>query len=246
MALGLLLAILIGVALGVLGAGGSIVTVPVLVYVVGLDPQHAAGTSLLVVGVVATVGAALRWEAVHPRAGLAFAAAGLLGVPPGVWLNHRVPPDVLLAGFAVVSLVSALRLLRADAAAPAARTTHPGAALGGGAVVGFATGFFGVGGGFLIVPALMLLLGLDLSGAAATSLLVIALNCAAGLVGHGGAGTVEWRLGLAVAGVALLAALVAMPFARRVPPVLLRNTFAATLLVLGAGMIAGIVAGRWS
>lgn len=236
MAIGLLLATLVGASLGVLGAGGSIVTVPLLVYVVGLDAQHAAATSLLVVGVVATAGTAMHWPAVRVRAGVLFGAAGLLGVAPGVWLNHRVPPAILLGAFGALLLVAAARLPRA-APATAAHEAHPLAALAGGAGVGFATGFFGVGGGFLIVPALMALLGLDLAGAAATSLLVIALNCAAGLAGHGTTGAVEWRLGLAFGGVALLAALLATPLARRLPPARLRHAFAATLAVVGTGML---------
>jgi uncharacterized membrane protein YfcA len=245
MALGLILATLVGIGLGVLGAGGSIVTVPLLVYVVGLDPQHAAATSLLVVGVVSAVGAALRWQSVRARTGVAFGAAGVVGVPPGVWLAHHVPGSILLGGFGVVLLLAATRMLRAGDAAADERGGHPAVALAGGAAVGFATGFFGVGGGFLIVPALTMLAGLDLSRAAATSLLVIALNCAAGLIGHGAYGVVEWRLGLAFAGVALLAAMLAMPFAARLSSTMLRNGFAAILLVLGTGMLAGSLGGPW-
>lgn len=246
MAIGLLLATLVGASLGVLGAGGSIVTVPLFVYVVGLDAQHAAATSLLVVGLVATVGTAMHWQAVQVRSGVLFGAAGLLGVAPGVWLNHRVPPTLLLGGFGALLLLAATRMLHAAPPATKPHDAHPVAALAGGAGVGFATGFFGVGGGFLIVPALMALLGLDLAGAAATSLLVIALNCAAGLAGHGGTGAVEWRLGLAFGGVALLAAMLAMPLAGRLPPARLRHVFAATLIVIGAGMLLRSATQPWS
>lgn len=241
MALGLVLAVGIGAALGVLGAGGAIVTVPVLVYVVGLEAPQAAATSLLVVGLVAAVGVATRWRSVRLRSGLVFGLAGMLGVLPGVWLNHRVAPAVVGATFGGLMLFAALRLLRQGQGAPPARGPHPLLALGAGAGVGFATGFLGVGGGFLIVPALVLLLGLDLAAAAATSLLVIALNCAAGLAGHGASGAVEWRLGIAFGAVALLGAQMALPFAARLPAAALRRGFAAVLLVLGAGMMAGAV-----
>lgn len=246
MAIGLLLATLVGASLGVLGAGGSIVTVPLLVYVVGLDVQHAAATSLLVVGLVATAGMAMHWPAIRLRAGLLFGAAGALGIAPGVWLSHHVPSTLLLGGFGALLLLAAAPLLRTTPVAERAHDAHPLAALAGGAAVGFATGFFGVGGGFLIVPALMTLVGLDLRGAAATSLLVIAMNCAAGLAGHGSTGAVEWRLGLAFGGVALLAALVATPLARGLPAARLRHAFAAMLIVLGAGMVLQSAVRPWS
>jgi len=245
MALGLILVTLVGIGLGVLGAGGSIVMVPLLVYVVGLDAQHAAATSLLVVGMVAAVGAALRWQAVRLRTGLAFGAAGMVGAPPGVWLAHHVAPALLLGGFGVVLLVTAIRMLRADTTAAPPDEPRPVIALAGGAGVGFATGFFGVGGGFLIVPALTMLAGLDLPRATATSLLVIALNCLAALAGQAAYGAVEWRLGLAFAGVALLAAMLAMPFAARLSTGLLRTGFAALLLAIGTGMLAGSLGQVW-
>ncbi len=243
---GLVLAMLIGAALGVLGAGGSIVTVPVLVYVLGLDVHGAAATSLLVVGIVAVVGTFLRWRAVQLRAGLVFGVTGMMGALPGVWLNHHVPPVVVVAGFGATLLVAATRLLRLPVVADTAHMEHPVAALLGGVAVGIATGFFGVGGGFLIVPALMLLLRLDVRQAAATSLLVIALNSAAGLAGHGCYGTIEWQLGLEFAGMALVGAVVAIPLARRLRPDRLQFVFATMLAVLGTGMVAQGVVAYWT
>jgi uncharacterized membrane protein YfcA len=244
--LGLVLAMMIGASLGVFGAGGSIVTVPALVYVVGLGMQEAAATSLLVVGLVAVVGAALRWQTVRPRAAAVLGVSGMLGAVPGAWLNHQVPPAVVLGGFAATLLLAGARLLQSDETAATPTAEHPGMALLGGLGVGLATGFFGVGGGFLIVPALVLLLGLEMPQAAATSLLVIALNSAAGLVAHARYGTVDWQLGLEFAAVALLGAVMAIPLARRLRPRRVQHAFAVVLLVLGIGMLAQGVIGLWT
>jgi uncharacterized membrane protein YfcA len=241
-ALALGLAMLVGASLGVLGAGGAIVTVPVLVYVLGFDPHRAAATSLFVVGTVAFVGTIVRWPAVRPRTGLVFGAAGMLGAIPGAWLNHRAPSTLVVAGFGLTLLVAGARLLRGPATRPAAGT-HPMAALGSGVSVGAATGFFGVGGGFLIVPALTFLLGVEFECAAATSLLVITLNSAAGLVAHRGHGVVDWGLGLEFAVLALLGALIAIPLARRLRTAQLQHAFAGLVLVLGAGMLVQGVVG---
>jgi uncharacterized membrane protein YfcA len=244
--LGLVLAMMIGASLGVFGAGGSIVTVPALVYVVGLGVQEATATSLLVVGLVAVAGTALRWQTVRPRAGAMLGASGVFGALPGAWLNHQVPPAVILVGLASTLLLSGAGLLRSDETAATPTAEHPAMALLGGLGVGLATGFFGVGGGFLIVPALVLLLGLEMPQAVATSLLVIALNSAAGLVAHARYGTIEWQLGLEFAAVALLGAGMATPLARRLHPRGVQHAFALVLLVLGTGMLIQGVIGWWT
>jgi uncharacterized membrane protein YfcA len=241
-ALALSLALVVGASLGVLGAGGAIVTVPVLVYVLGLDPHRAAATSLFVVGVVALVGTIVRWPSVRLRTGVVFGAAGMLGAVPGAWLNHQAPSAVVVAGFGLTLLVAGGRLLRPPAArAPAA--TSPMTALASGVSVGAATGFFGVGGGFLIVPSLTLLLGVEFERAAATSLLVITLNSAAGLLAHRGHGVVDWRIGLEFAVLALIGAMIAIPLARQLRTAQLQHAFAGLVLVIGVGMLVQGVVG---
>jgi hypothetical protein len=242
MPLALALALFIGASLAVFGAGGSIVTMPVLVYGLGLDAHQAAGTSLLVVGAVALAGAALQWRCVHARTALLFGAAGMVGAVPGAWANHQVPSAVVLTGLGLLMLVAAVRLGMTagsvDRRDPA-REVHAWRAMALGSVVGLATGFFGVGGGFLIVPALTLFLGMALRPAVATSLLVIALNSAAGLGGHLVYGGVAWRVGAMVTVAALLGAVVALPIANRLAGARLQRGFAGALATLGTVMLLG-------
>jgi uncharacterized membrane protein YfcA len=240
MTLALVLALLIGSSLVLLGAGGSIVTMPVLVYAVDLDPHRAAGTSLVIVGVVALVGAIARWRLVSVRTALLFGALGMVATWPGVWLNHRTPGPVVLLGFALTMLVVAARMMRRTTripSTPSPRRARVLPAIGSSLAVGLMTGFFGVGGGFLIVPALTLVVGLEMVEAVATSLLVIALNCAAGLLGQVWYGTVDWGIGASLTTAALLGGAVTLPLARRLSSVAVQQAFAGVLVVVGAGML---------
>jgi uncharacterized membrane protein YfcA len=235
----LALALLIGAALVMLGAGGSIVTMPILVYAAGLDAHRAVGTSLFVVGLVALSGTLVKWRTAEPRTAFAFGLAGMLGAVPGAWLNHHVPALAVLLGFGATALIAATQMARTRGLTPApARHRCMPAVILAGTAVGFSTGLFGVGGGFLIVPALTLLLGLDMECAVATSLLVITMNCGAGLVAHAGYGAVEWRLGINFTAVALFGAMIALPLARRVDSSTLRRIFAVVLAAVGVGMLA--------
>lgn len=236
----LLFALLIGSSLVLLGAGGSIVTMPVLVYAAGLDPHRAAGTSLVIVGLVALAGAIARWPLVSARTALLFGTLGMFAAWPGVWLNHHAPAAVVLVGFALTMLAVAARMIRRADVSPRRSSPHREGSLPvilSSLAVGLMTGFFGVGGGFLIVPALSLVLGLEMAEAIATSLLVIALNCGAGLLGHTWYGTVDWRVGASLAAAALLGGVVTLPLARHLSSAVLQQVFAAVLVLVGAGML---------
>jgi len=237
MTLLVLLALGIGATLVLLGAGGSILTVPLLMYGAGLDVHHAAATSLVVVGVVAAAATALQWRRVRLRTGLLVGAAGMIGTVPGVWLNHRLPDVLLMLGFAITLLAVAVRLGGGDepVAAPRAGVV-PTLAAGLGA--GVATGLFGVGGGFVIVPVLALLVGLTMREAVATSLFVVALNSLAGVIGHLTYGAVDWPMALLVTAGALAGGLGVRPFARRISGPRLQQTFAASLVAVGIVMLA--------
>src|SRR5579859_5579215 len=162
---------LIGFSLGALGAGGSILTVPILVYAMGVPVQGATGTSLAIVGLNAATGALdyLRRGRSLPKTALAFGASGVLGAFAGVWLNHLVRGEILLILFSFLMVAAAFSMLRRRSRDASVSSFDERYAVGGwlrlglvGLVVGFLTGFFGVGGGFLIVPALVLVLHLPL------------------------------------------------------------------------------------
>jgi hypothetical protein len=233
-------ALLIGLSLGMLGSGGSILTVPLLHGAAGLSVPDATVTSLPVVGIVATAGLLLhlargrvRWRETLPFAVPSVAAA----FAARRWLAPEIPLTAQVVAFAALMFVAAYRMIFAGP--PRARPNAPrprAAAAGLGLVVGAITGLLGIGGGFLIVPALVLLLALPVVEAVGTSLAVIALNCAAGLLGHfasGGEAAGRVLLGPAAlfsaAGVA--GALVGARLAHRLSPPALRRAFA--VLVTG-------------
>lgn len=238
--------LLIGVSLGALGGGGSILTVPALVYLLGLTPHQATTASLLVVGVAAVVGALAhaRGGRVRLKTGAMFGALGVAGSYAGSLISAAVPANVLLAGFGLLMLaVAILMLVRRPGHAPPG--AGPAVSAGRWRVVlvvaaatgvGMVTGFFGVGGGFVVVPALVLVLGFDMPTAAGTSLVVIAVNSAAALAaraGHGGL-VLDWRL-VGVFGAAVLGgALAGGGLAGRASPQRLGVAF-SLLVVLIAG-----------
>ncbi|MFY9550827.1 MAG: sulfite exporter TauE/SafE family protein [Thermoanaerobaculia bacterium] len=242
LALGLLFSAGIGMSLGLIGGGGSIITVPVLVYVLGVPPYRAIGMSLAVVGSTAAVSALLhhRRGAVAWKTGAVFAASGIASAYLGSRLTHRVAPQVLLLIFAGLMLVVASVMLTRkdpDPAAPPRRLSVPRSILAG-LGVGFLTGFLGVGGGFLIVPALVLFGGLTMREAIGTSLFVIAVNCAAGLAGHASQEPQDWRLTSAVAAVAVAGALGGTALSHGTHPAGLRRAFAWFVVAVALFLIA--------
>jgi uncharacterized membrane protein YfcA len=230
-------ALVIGIALGLLGGGGSILTVPVFTYVAGLDPKVAIASSLPVIAVTSAVGALGHWRArtVQPRTALLFGSFAMVGGFAGARLAAFLPGTVQLLLFAVVMLGAAASMLRQAPAAPAAgERPRPGlrTLLPLGLGVGALTGLVGVGGGFLIVPALAQFGGLPMHVAVGTSLLVIAMNSAAGTLGY--LGQVHFPLPLLVPFTALAVAgiVVGARLAQRVSPRALRRGFAMLLLVV--------------
>lgn len=185
--LGLIAGFAIGLLLGLLGGGGSILTVPALVYLAGQSPQAAVTTSLAIVGANSVLGAwfhRLRGT-VNWRVAALFGGAGMVVAYVAAGLSRSISPRLLLIAFAVLMLVIGLMMLlqrRQDTALHAPRGLPIVLASGG--AVGLLTGILGVGGGFLIVPALVMLVGLPMQEAVGTSLVVIAMNSAAGLAGH--------------------------------------------------------------
>jgi uncharacterized protein len=259
--------LVIGLSLGTLGGGGSILTVPALVYLLGQTPQAATTGSLVVVGVSALIGALGH----HPSGrvqwglGLAFGAAGIAAGFLGTALNRMIPADVLLLAFSGLVLVAAAGMVRtarsrarplvpaAGGGAPAAPVSgatderwtwgRAGGVLGAGLLVGFLTGFFGVGGGFVIVPALTLALGLAMPEAVATSLVVISINSGAALLFRAASMQVDWALVLPLTAAAVAGSLAGKRVADRAPAAVLIRSFAVLLVVVGLYTAGTSIAG---
>lgn len=241
MVLGLALGAVIGLSLGLLGGGGSILTVPIFVYVLGMAAKPAIAMSLPVVGGTALIGAAGHWRAGHVRlpVALGFGVVAMAAAYGGARLGVFVPGAVQLVLLALVMVAASLAMLR-DRREDAGderrvRGTPPPLWLiaAAGAAVGLLTGLVGIGGGFLIVPALVLLARLPMKQAVGTSLVVIALNSASGLLGYLGRVPIDWRLAAAFTAIAGAGILVGAALVRRVPATSLRRAFAVFVLLMG-------------
>jgi uncharacterized membrane protein YfcA len=246
--------VLVGLSLGALGGGGSILTVPVLVYLLHLAPHAATTASLLVVGLTALTGTLAHTRAGRVRwaQGLAFGLLGTAGSIAGSRLSAAVDPHLLLAAFAALLVVAAAAMAirqRHDAGRqdtpgpghprPLHRASRPPARIGrivlAATAVGLLTGFFGVGGGFLVVPALVLALAFDMPTAVGTSLLVIAVNSATALAARTStAAHLDWPVLAAFTATACVAGLLGGPLVSRVAPEKLTAAFTVLLVAVAA------------
>jgi hypothetical protein len=267
--------VVIGLSLGALGGGGSILTVPALVYLLGQSPHGATMASLIIVGITALAGMVvhLRVGRVQVRAGLVFGALGAGGSYLGSRLSARVDPNLLLAAFSVLMIGAAINMLlrrrrhadpggrrqraarparpgveQAGAGAVVVRTSAAQAAVAGpgrpvsplrvvvaASVVGLLTGFFGVGGGFVVVPALVLVLGFGMSSAVGTSLLVITVNSTSALLSRLGTHVqLDVAVLVAFTAAAIVGTVVGSHIASRTKPERLISAFAALLMAVAA------------
>lgn len=240
LAIAVAFSILIGVSLGLLGGGGSILTVPILVYILGMEAKAAIATSLLVVAI--TSGAATiphaRAGRVQLRTGLIFGASAMLGAFLAGRVAHYIPAGILLVAFAAMMLVTAVAMMRgrrvpAQANANGEFHLAPIKVLIEGLIVGGVTGLVGAGGGFLVVPALVLLGGLPMHVAVGTSLVVITMKSLAGFVGYLDHVQIDWTIAALVSGMAVIGSLVGSRLASKVPQETLRRGFAWFVVVMG-------------
>ena len=259
------LGLVIGLVIGGLGGGGGALTVPALVYLLGLTAQDATTSSVLIVGISSLAGAAarvrdgsLRW-----RTGLAFAAVGVPAAVLGGVLNHRAGQSVVLVTFAAVTVSAAVAMLlesrggdcddppgddppggepapASGRVAVAARPVVDRRALvriatvvGCGAAVGFLTGFLGVGGGFLVMPVLVIALRMPVPAAIATSLLIMVLNSAAALASRFGDLAADWAVVVPFTLASVVGTLLGRRVAGRLSGAVLTRTFAVLLLIIG-------------
>ncbi len=253
---GLLFAVVIGLLLGLLGGGGSILAVPVFVYVLGIEAKLAIAASLGVVGAASLFGAIPHYRAgnVDLRTALLFAAGSAVGALGGATLSKLVSGSVQLLTFGAVMLSAAVTMLRprrAEAIEQTSATRSPVMTVLltvlRGAAVGVLTGFVGVGGGFLIVPALVLLAAMPMKKAVGTSLVVIAINSATGFTGYLLQPEIRERLAAATIGgypltmylivftaIAILGSLLGGRLGRRLDAHTLRRAFGVALVAMAA------------
>lgn len=257
--------ILIGLCLGVLGGGGSILTVPVLVSLLGVGPQSATSASLIIVGVTSVMAAIAHARGGHVRwkAAAVFGVIGSLTAFGGSILNLAVDPQVLLIAFSALMVVAAIAMLRrtrksadptseqqpaagaepvagggdsplavAIRSRPRVSTAQAGKLVAAALVVGFLTGFLGVGGGFLIVPALVLALGYSMPVAVGTSLVIIAITSAGAFVERLGSASIPWQIVVPFTLAAVAGSFAGTAISDRVSGNTLTRSFAVLLIVV--------------
>lgn len=228
---------LVGVLLGLLGGGGSILAVPILIYALGLDVEQAIPVSLIVVAIASAVGAQpkIRTGQVQWRLAAIFAAAGIPATFVGSAIGRHLPQSVIVIGFAVVMVAAGARMLQETGdTGTACAVGNEGVnwrrcaprSIPAGFAVGLLTGLFGVGGGFLIIPALVLMLGVAMPIAIGTSLIIITANSAAGLLSHLPGAHIDWSITTAFVGTAIAGSLIAGHFGSRVDTGRLQRWFA--------------------
>jgi hypothetical protein len=236
------LAVFVGISLGLLGGGGSILTVPLLAYVAGLDPKQAIATSLLVVGGTSAVGAVTHARAgrVRWKVAAVFGAAAMVGAYTGGRLARFVPGNILLIAFSMIMIFAAMAMLRGrkDLGDESAGRLPVAKIVLQGATVGLISGLVGAGGGFLLVPALALLGGLPMPAAVGTSLVVISMQSFAGFAGHLSGESIDWKLAGMVTAAAVIGSVIGGRLTDYVEPTTLRKAFGWFVLAMAALVLA--------
>ena len=237
---GYVLAILVGLSLGMLGGGGSILTVPILNYVMGMEAQQAIASSLVIVALTSLVALIPHWRSkqVSFRVGLPFGLASMAGAFLGGWTAQFVPGFVLMSLFAVIMIATSFNMIRGKRrASDGDAEPKLWVSLLVGAGVGAVTGLVGAGGGFLIVPALVLFAGLPVHLAIGTSLLTIVMKNAAALGGHIVAVSMNWPVTLGFTVLAIVGSLFGARLAAKIPASTLRTGFGWFVLIMGIFVI---------
>ena len=257
MLLTLMLSLIIGLLLGLLGGGGSILTVPMLVYLLHVEPKTAITTSFVVVGlssVLALIPHARR-HSVCWKSGVFFGLSGMAGAFGGGRIAAFFSSDLLMTLFGLISLTTGLLMLRRPKPQSGSSSIKQPVSicpfrvpylrvLFDGFFVGGLTGMVGVGGGFLIVPALTLLVGLPMQGAVGTSLMIIVMNALAGLGGYSQHAELDLPLTLQVASGALIGSAIGAILSGYVKPALLRRGFGFMVVAVGIYVLSQAFTGQ--
>ena len=255
--IGYVASLLIGISLGLVGGGGSILTVPVMVYLFGLQPLLATSYSLFVVGSTSLVGAynSLRKGLVNVRAALLFGASSIVTVfLTRKYLVPAIPKDIVTIGgvtitealltmvlFAVLMLVASISMIRNKKVAVEEKECRDCVRFGKlviyGIIIGLVTGLLGAGGGFLLIPALVLLLKLPMKKAIGTSLMIIALNSLIGFTGDLGHFSIDWFFLLTITAIAVTGIFIGGFLSKKIPGDKLKKGFGWFVLVMGIYII---------
>ncbi|MGN8026696.1 sulfite exporter TauE/SafE family protein [Microbacterium sp. 22242] len=235
----------IGALTGLLGAGGGILAVPALVYLVGIPVEAAVSTSLVMgaIGPVAALVPRLR-GGVDGRVALVVLATGVPAAFAGTAIGRLLPDDATMLAFALLMVASGVQMLRGRGTAEDV-DVRPSRwivrALAVGLLVGFLTGLLGIGGGFITVPALVFALGMPMNRAIGTSLVIAVVNSLAGIAAHAGTSTVGWGVALTFVIPSMAAAFLTARLARRVSNRVLQRSFAILVLAVAALTVLQIV-----
>lgn len=247
--IGHLLAACIGISLGLIGGGGSVLALPILVYVMGIPPKSAIAMTLVIVGTVSLLGVIPHWRAknVDFKTALIFGSATMVGAFAGAKIATLpvVTESFQMMLFAIMMLVAAVFMIRRSSKPVAAndqRAVHPSPVgkyswlwlMTEGLGVGVLTGLVGVGGGFAIVPALVLLGNVPMKQAIGTSLLIIVFNSVAGFLGYLGHVALNWNLMLSFIIAASIGTIFGAYLAEFVPASKLQKSFGYFLLAVAA------------
>ena len=242
-----------GIVLGLFGSGGSILAMPALMYLLGVEPKPAIAMSLGIVAVTAAVSAAGHWRQgnVNLPVTAVFGLFGAAGTYVGARIGVVTPDLVQLVLFSAIMYTAAYRMLRPSAAEPKGHSlVLPGCPGGAtvvcldyvrvghvalhGIVVGMLTGMVGVGGGFLIVPALVLLSGLSMKEAVGTSLVIVVAKSLAGFAGYVGAIAIDYTLMAGFTGIAILGSFAGTTVSKRLSQAALKKGFAVFLILIAS------------
>ncbi len=234
------LALVAGISFGFFGAGGSILLVPILVYVLGLPVKVSLGMALLILVLTGGIAAMAHARSgnVHWPVVLQWAIIGTIGAYGGARVAEFIPELVLMSIFALVVVVSSLAMLRKKSMTNVGHARATGWRIGlVGLALGFFTGIIGVGGGFLLVPALVLLCDVDVKRAIGTSLAIIAVNSLGGFLGFSAHVQFPWAMTAVIALLTAAGSLIGERLGKPVPPEKIRPAFAIFLLLVGSVMV---------
>ena len=243
--------IFIGLVLGLLGGGGSILSIPILVYLFGIEPVRASAYSLFIVGITSLVGAVPKYRdhLVNLRTGILFGIPSILAIfTTRKWIVPLIPNEVLtisdfvltkrlllLGLFAVLMILAALPMIRGKAEIVSEKKRfRTFLVIVEGGLIGFLTGLVGAGGGFLIIPALVFLTGLPFKTAVGTSLFVIATNSLIGFLGDVLNYTMDWAFLLSITGLAIIGILVGNRLSKKASGTVLKRSFGWIILAMGS------------